>query len=655
MADRFDYFFRQKVTETELDDGFAALENADRAQNVDLDLLGIASSAVVTEHSGVPDLTVDISSSSLVYDKLGERIAWGPTQTVDVSVDESAVSTAVTVPGNEKIVSVFAKFTRILTDPRIDGNSVTVYFNQAEGFEFVVRQGAEGAAPATPVALDATYILLADVRRSFGQTQILNSDITGPTGTYTAITDRREDMFKYSAGAFTVAVGTAEESDTALLALLNAHIIGPNAHAASSIDWAGGAAWLDGVTNPAATVEVQLDKIITDLSSQVATTSGANKLGVAARTAWLGGRTNPSTDTGAALDKVIVDLNDQTGGDDGAERIGAEAHTSAGTFGTIALGSVRTQLNDIIDLGVGVAVSNAMSNAIPFTFSQPTNTLQATAGDLILQTDSGSVIAKNTTAGGVEVENSTGDTVFSLSTAATTAPQTLVVGTGEGVATLAHGQQNVIEVQTGLNAPPGNVGRGLSIETGTSRNGASIAPYMMLRGGGLAGGSAGGPRGGFQWFWNVNEGNDERVSIMPCESQVVADGATQTLTIQHDLAPPACTPKLNASTTALVEIDLCCIGDNATSPTDNFGAFKRTALVRRNIAGNYAVVGSVQDTFSEHNFDESGSAMEVTIIASGASWPQIQVIQAGGLAPTDGLWWGTMRITVLQHTDVPDN
>lgn len=655
MADRFDYFFRQKVTETELDDGFAALENADRAQNVDLNLIGIASSAVVTEHSGVPDLTVDISGSSIVYDKLGERIAWGPTQTVDVSVDENAVSTAVTVPGNEKIVSVFAKFTRILTDPRIDGNSVTVYFNQAEGFEFVVRQGAEGAAPATPVALDATYILLADVRRSFGQTQILNSDITGPTGTYTAITDRREDMFKYSAGAFTIAVGTAEESDTALLTLLNAHIVNPNAHPASAIDWAGGAAWLDGVTNPAATVEVQLDKIITDLTSQVATTSGANKLGVAARSTWLGGRTNPATDIGAALEKVVVDLNDQSAGDDGAERIGAEAHTSSGTFGTIAVGSVRSQLNDIIDLGVGVSVSNAMSNAIPFTFTAATNTLQATVGDLILQTDSGSVIAKNTTTGGVEVENATGDTTIKLSTNATTARQIVTIGSGDGVGTLTHGQQHTIEVISGSGATPGNIGRGLEISPGTSPNGAITAPYMMLRGGGLAGGSAGGPRGGFQWYWNVNEGNDERVCIMPCESQVVADSATQTLTIQHNVAPPGCTPKLNASSTALVEVDLCCIGDNATNPTDNFGAFKRTALVRRNIAGNYAIVGSVQDTFSEHNFDESGSPMEVNIIASGASWPQIQVIQAGGLAPTDALWWGTMRITVLQHTDVPDN
>jgi len=103
--DRFDFYFRQKVSEGELDAAFDEAENALWAVAIDHALTGIAANAVVTEKSGTPNLTVDVSGSALVYDKLGRRIAFGPLQNVDVSVDESAVSTAVGTPGNEKIVS----------------------------------------------------------------------------------------------------------------------------------------------------------------------------------------------------------------------------------------------------------------------------------------------------------------------------------------------------------------------------------------------------------------------------------------------------------------------------------------------------------------------------------------------------------------------
>lgn len=62
-------------------------------------------------------------------------------------------------------------------------------------------------------------------------------------------------------------------------AALIAHITDPSdAHPASAIGYAGGAAWADGTTNPAATVEAQLDKIITDLNS-TAGSSGTHKIG----------------------------------------------------------------------------------------------------------------------------------------------------------------------------------------------------------------------------------------------------------------------------------------------------------------------------------------------------------------------------------------
>src|SRR5512141_2284057 len=123
MANRKDFYFRQRVTEAELDSGFADLEQADHDLAADLGFAGVLANAVVSQHAPVPDLTVDVSGPGSILDPLGQRIFFSALQNVDVSQDENAVSTAVTTAGNERIVSVFAKFDRTLSDPRIDGNS----------------------------------------------------------------------------------------------------------------------------------------------------------------------------------------------------------------------------------------------------------------------------------------------------------------------------------------------------------------------------------------------------------------------------------------------------------------------------------------------------------------------------------------------------
>jgi hypothetical protein len=327
MSGRLNYYFRQKVTEAELDLGFALLETAERALITDAALSGIFSSATVSQKAGTPNLTVDVGGPGVVYDKLGQRITWSGTQNVNVAQDENAVSTAVSAPANSKIVSVFAKFKRLLTDPRTDGNAVTVFFNEAESFEFIVRQGAEAVSP-TPPALDATFILLADITLIFGQTQVLNANIN--------VTGRREDTFVFSAGALSVRHGLIEGALAAVLAYVNA------VTNASGISYAGGSAWLNGVTNPATTVEAQLDKIITDLISTANGASGAEAIGIQDRDAWLGGRTNPATNTFDAIDKIITDLGAVTASDDGSERIGAQA-----VAGRYSAGSVRSQLDEV--------------------------------------------------------------------------------------------------------------------------------------------------------------------------------------------------------------------------------------------------------------------------------------------------------------------
>lgn len=232
MANRRDFYYRQKVTEAELDAAFDELEAADRAILSDLSLYGVAIGMEVSE-ALVPNMTVVVAGPGAAYDQAGQRIEFSADQTVNCAVDEDSISTAVVTPGNEKIVSIFLEFTRQLSDPRVDGNGDTVYHVRDEYFRINVVQGAEGASPTAP-ALRSDQILLADVALYEGMTEILDADIS---------TARREDL---------------------VLAR-----------------YAGGPTWADATTNPAATVEAQLDKIVTDLAGS----SGVAKIGAPARTA----------------------------------------------------------------------------------------------------------------------------------------------------------------------------------------------------------------------------------------------------------------------------------------------------------------------------------------------------------------------------------
>lgn len=102
----------------------------------------------------------------------------GTGQTVDCAVDLVGIPTDVATVGNERWLGIFLRFKRQLTDPRTDGNSQQVLFRRDESFELVVRQAPEGAIGVAPKpALQADELLLCDVRRRPGQTQILVADI----------------------------------------------------------------------------------------------------------------------------------------------------------------------------------------------------------------------------------------------------------------------------------------------------------------------------------------------------------------------------------------------------------------------------------------------------------------------------------------------
>lgn len=275
--DRFDFYFLQLVSEAEIDGAFDRAELADQAIVSDTGLVGVVQGATVTQHAPTADLTVDVLTGT-AYDPDGQRMRVPSLQVVDMSVDHLSQSTTVTSGGNTNILSLFLLFERSLSAPRIDGNSNQVFFQRDESFDFKVAQSGEAASPSPP-ALEADKILLADITLSFGTTQILNAAIS---------TARRQDAFVMSAGALAVQTGTPEQSDQAILTHLNNHITSvANLHPATAIDYAGGPAWLGGVTNPATTVEAQLDKMVSDLGD-VSATSGGDKIGGKALTSAQG-------------------------------------------------------------------------------------------------------------------------------------------------------------------------------------------------------------------------------------------------------------------------------------------------------------------------------------------------------------------------------
>jgi hypothetical protein len=178
MADRVAFYFRQRVTEQELNLAFELLERADRNLAADLGIFGIVAGAVPIPHEPVADLSVDLNGPARAYDRAGQRLFFGSGQTVSVARDSTGVSTDVLAPAHERWVSVFLRFDRVLTDERTDGNSQRVFFRQDESFELVVRQGAEASVgSALRVPLEEDELLVCDIRRVAGVDRVLAEHI----------------------------------------------------------------------------------------------------------------------------------------------------------------------------------------------------------------------------------------------------------------------------------------------------------------------------------------------------------------------------------------------------------------------------------------------------------------------------------------------
>ena len=381
MSDRVDFYFRQRVTEAELDLAFALLEKADRDLAADLNIYGVITGAVPAPHAPVPDLTIDLTAPARAYDNLGQRMFFGTGQTVDCAVDLVGIPTDVATVGNERWIGVYLRFKRQLSDPRTDGNSQQVFFRRDESFELVVRQAPEGAIGVAPKpALQADELLICDVRRRPGQTQIVGGDID--------ISRRQAFIFAQgtsvavNTGTWNVLEPAAETAQAALDevdAELREHFTGTSRrHAASAVDYAAHA-FLG-----AGTVQGAIDRLIDELASTTSGTPGAARVGadvipgspnalaagtVDAQLSQLLGLLNAhlAAITGAhqasaigatphayiaassvqgQLQEVVTDLAATTAGASGASRIGGEA--IAGAPNALGAATLRDQVATLL-------------------------------------------------------------------------------------------------------------------------------------------------------------------------------------------------------------------------------------------------------------------------------------------------------------------
>ncbi len=330
MADRLDFYFRQRVTEAELDLAFAQLELADRNLAADIGVYGVVSGAVPSPHSPVADLSVELTAPGRAYDHLGQRIFFGTGQTVNCAVDLSGIPTDVSSAGNERWLGVFLRFRRLLSDARTDGNSQQVYFRRDESFELVVRQAAQGPTGSAPKpALVEDELLVCDVLRRAGQTQIIAADIDN---------SRRQ--------AFIFAQGNSVALNTSLWAVLQ----------------------------PAtATAQAAFDETDAELSAHFAAT-GRRHAGTAIDVAPHGFVV--STTVQAALHELIDKLSSTTMNASGALRIGVDG--LIGNPNIISAGTLRSQLVALLDLINGHLSTPTGAHDASAIVAQPFATLSST-------------------------------------------------------------------------------------------------------------------------------------------------------------------------------------------------------------------------------------------------------------------------------------
>jgi hypothetical protein len=147
------------------------IEQADKNLAKDIIVLGIISGLDVVPNSP-EDLTVMVLHG-IAYDAYGQRID------VQGDVNKDCSTYVPATVGNERWLTVVAKFARNNYDPHVDGYGETVFYKSDEYYEITILDGAiapTGTAVKPSPAVGET--ILADVLLYYGQTSIIEGDIS---------------------------------------------------------------------------------------------------------------------------------------------------------------------------------------------------------------------------------------------------------------------------------------------------------------------------------------------------------------------------------------------------------------------------------------------------------------------------------------------
>jgi len=292
--DSLNFYYLQRVLESELDLVETNTSTALKKARQDLGIVGMHDGGVVTQNAP-PDLSVLVSGPALGTDPDGERLYWAAAQTVDCTQDHLGAPTTVVGAGNERWISVIAEYDQTLALPVTDGNGVTVYTRVYDSFNLYVTMATEQAFGANvKPALPSDGVLLADIRLVFGGVQILAADINIVAA---GITNRRQDLVRYAGTSIPTAdYGNLVDAVLALFGYVDALSTGVG------VVFAATGAWRDASAIAAVTVSGAINEIVSDL--QV---------------------------------------------DAGAARTGSAAHVTAGGFCDLANAALQTNLNTIAD------------------------------------------------------------------------------------------------------------------------------------------------------------------------------------------------------------------------------------------------------------------------------------------------------------------
>ena len=387
MADRKNFSSNQIVTEAQLDDAFADMENADRAQARDIGLRGVLDGLAVSPDSP-ESMILFVAAGKAISKSLGARIFVSAQQQVDMAVDELGAST-IPAGGNERYVALFARFHRVESGPiGPDFGNNFVNFESDEGFRLAVVSGVEAAAGTAPlVPLDADDVLLCDVLLTPATTQILAGDIDISRAEYT--------FNETTADPFVIVAQNPVDAIKTLYAKVADILGGAVTFDAANVEFTGTLpTWADatnvtGTTpNPANTVENYIEGIVADLAASAgAVDTGTARIGayrisesvtgsnnlvlptgslrgqlealttsssiyIAAAGNWADGATNPAQSLQARINTSIIQrLASKTDASaNGARYIGVDP-SLAYFAGAETIGEVFTKLNAVASAG----------------------------------------------------------------------------------------------------------------------------------------------------------------------------------------------------------------------------------------------------------------------------------------------------------------